>query len=184
MANTPSSHENAHANRTRIEGFFRKYPERTFSLADLRAHFTDINRALLNYYLAALVKKNIIERQGHGAYRHNPKSLSVEEQRAIVDSHLAKNGSPVVAGAAWKPGDDPLTTTANPHIATYLGSCFGGAIVQRMKATGAFMDAEVAFVSRIVERAYPLTEQQKLTIERRDPLQPHPAANGEKNPVR
>ena len=150
--------------QTRLRGYFEKYSGRAIDFVSLSEHFSEVKPANLNYHLKVMVNEGFLIKPKRGLYQKNPEFVSPEQKRAMVETHLRTNGSPVQKGSAWQPGDDALTEVVNPYMTSYLGQSFGASIVERMRGAG-FTAADVRFVELLLQRTYPLSEQQRNQCE-------------------
>lgn len=157
--------QNATIIKSRLRSFFERDSTKPKGMVAIVQHFSDVKLHNLNYHLKTLVDEGFLVRPKRGLYQKSPSFQSPEDKRAAVTEHLKTNGSPIQSGALWRPGDEPLKEVVNPAMLSYLGRSFGDSIVCRMKSSG-FTPSDVSFVEGLLQRLYPLSEQQRTLCER------------------
>jgi hypothetical protein len=151
--------------KTRLKGFFDKYPDKNHTTASLLKHFNDVKEHNLNYHLKTLVDQTFIVRVKQGVFVRNPDHQTPEQKREIVDKHIADGLGRVLQGPGWKPGQPSITASENPAMIAFLGVLFGESIMTRMESAG-FTKTDIDFVKGLVQNRFPLTEQQRIVCSR------------------
>jgi hypothetical protein len=150
--------------KSRLRSYFEKYSAKAIGIVALTQHFSDVKVANLNYHLKNLTDEGFLVKPKRGLYQKSPTYQSPEDKLRLVNEHIRQHGSPIQQGESWKPGDEPLKEVVNLAMLAYLGRMLGDSIIERMRLTG-FVATDLRFVESLLQRVYPISEQQKVRCE-------------------
>lgn len=162
------------ATRGLLEEYFQRNPQTDTSVIELVKKFPEFKRNLIVYYVDRFVnKEKLIIRSGYGRYKLNPKYKSPEQHRAAITEGIRSGtfGSQVQpSGEGWAHGKESLVVKTEPldenkALVSDMARRIGESIVYRMKMqTGVFAPEDTDFISTMLKKQYPLSEQQAMVI--------------------